>query len=306
MTSLVRGYGRALVAVFFTSVLLWALLLIILPQLTMLERALTTPQRQLDSSVVLRLVDDAKTCGSILESYAEDTTDAAPSGGLAVPSMSGIAIPSASGPSNANQRPAIIQCERSTTRQQLVRRADDGPTLWLDEVYDLPRLAVSSDQPPATQIEQAAEVAKVSEAVLSQIRDAEAQRSMYTFENFGQLSAARLIPMSAEQRAIEDARLSKQAFGWLGLRFEKDGEVYERLGLITLVRTLFFALLATAIALVLCYPVAFKVALASGRQQAVWLFLGLVIPYTIAELMRIYAWTIIIDNRGLINSASLR
>jgi spermidine/putrescine transport system permease protein len=31
------------------------------------------------------------------------------------------------------------------------------------------------------------------------------------------------------------------------------------------------------------------------------LFLGLVIPYAIVELMRVYAWTTIIDNQGLLN-----
>jgi spermidine/putrescine transport system permease protein len=47
---------------------------------------------------------------------------------------------------------------------------------------------------------------------------------------------------------------------------------------------------------------AYKVALASTPERAVWLFLGLVIPYAIVELMRVYAWSVIIDNNGLINT----
>lgn len=66
-------------------------------------------------------------------------------------------------------------------------------------------------------------------------------------------------------------------------------------------RTLSFAIAATALALLLCYPMAYKVALATTPERAVWLFLGLVIPYAIVELMRIYAWTVIIDNNGLLN-----
>ena len=81
--------------------------------------------------------------------------------------------------------------------------------------------------------------------------------------------------------------------------------VYVRIGLLTLTRTLLFAVAATALALLVCYPIAFKVALATPPERAVWLFLGLIIPYAIVELMRIYAWTSIIDNRGLLNEALL-
>ncbi|MEO0914111.1 MAG: thiamine pyrophosphate-dependent enzyme, partial [Pseudomonadota bacterium] len=44
--------------------------------------------------------------------------------------------------------------------------------------------------------------------------------------------------------------------------------------LIILARTLIFAVFATALALVVCYPIAYKVALASTPERAVWLFLG--------------------------------
>ena len=107
--------------------------------------------------------------------------------------------------------------------------------------------------------------------------------------------------MTPEARIEEDAKLSSKLFSLLGLRIEKSGEIYARIGLMTLVRTLSFAILTTALAVVLCYPVAYKVALATQRQRVVWLMLTLIIPYAIVELMRIYAWTTFIDNRGLIN-----
>jgi spermidine/putrescine transport system permease protein len=68
------------------------------------------------------------------------------------------------------------------------------------------------------------------------------------------------------------------------------------------VRTLAFAVAVTALALLICYPIAFKIALATPANQVAWLMLGLIIPYAIVELMRVYAWTTIIDNRGLLNS----
>ena len=104
MSGLLQGYGRGLTLVFFLAAAAWGLMLIVLPQLTMVERALTAPSRALDSSVAQGLARDARTCISVLQTYATDDTPAAPSGGLAVPSMTGgapssggMAVPSMSG-----------------------------------------------------------------------------------------------------------------------------------------------------------------------------------------------------------------
>ncbi|MEQ9259786.1 MAG: ABC transporter permease [Roseovarius sp.] len=322
MSGLLTRCGRALTLFFFGAVVLWALVLILLPQLTMLERAMTAPKRQLDSSIALSLSRDADTCISVLRTHeAAPAANAAPeSGGLAVPSLStmgtqpsaqsgGLAIPSMSnmGTSPANgtateapTRPYILQCDRTTTRKQMVRSSEEEPA-WLDELYGLPRLAVQDTDPIETQIETAREIGGLARTLYTELKEAEANAFPYTAENFHWLFAARAIPLSPEQKAIENARLSKKLYGLLGLRFERDGQVYERIGMITLTRTIAFAAMATALALVLCYPMAYKVALATPPQQAVWLFLGLVIPYAIVELMRVYAWTTIIDNEGLLN-----
>ncbi|TSJ61948.1 ABC transporter permease [Starkeya sp. 3C] len=67
------------------------------------------------------------------------------------------------------------------------------------------------------------------------------------------------------------------------------------------VRTILYALLVTALALVVCYPVAYVVALASGPRKAVILMVALIVPYAINELLRVYAWLMILDYRGVIN-----
>ncbi len=318
MSDLIRGYGRGLVWLFALCVALWGIVLIILPQLTMLERALTAPKRGLDSSIALTLRNDAQTCISVLGAYARPLAPAASSGGLAVPSMSGMAVPSASGmavPSASGMavpsasamgagqggqatRPYILQCDRATTHVSLVR---DGDTQYLDQVYDLPLLAVTDTDPVQDQVATARQIADLAQPLYTQLKQAEAKAFPYTTRNFDSLIAARHIPLSPEQKQIEDAKLHKQLLGLVGLRFERDGLTYERIGLVTLTRTLTFAVLATALALVLCYPIAYKVALATPPDKAVWLFLGLVIPYAIVELMRVYAWTTIIDNQGLLN-----
>ncbi|WP_299966367.1 ABC transporter permease [uncultured Roseobacter sp.] len=312
MTDLIRGYGRGLVALFAAAVLAWGLVLIILPQLAMLERALTTPKRQLDSSITAQLERDAFTCINILEGHLSRAEAPAPqSGGMAVPSISGMSVPSASGmavPSisgggGTQARPYILQCDRATTRLRMVRGA--GEEVWLNDLYDLPLLSVSEDDPIEAQIETARAIATMAGVLTQELLATEARASQLSLGNFAALTQPVLIPLSEAGKAAENAQLSNQILGLIGLRFETEDGVFERIGMITLMRTLVFAVAATALALVVCYPIAYKVALATPPERAVWLFLGLIIPYAIVELMRIYAWTSIIDNRGLLNQLML-
>lgn len=67
-------------------------------------------------------------------------------------------------------------------------------------------------------------------------------------------------------------------------------------------RTIAYAALVTVLALVVCYPVAYAVARAPSRDRAALLLLGLVIPYAINELLRVYAWLMILDYQGVLNS----
>ncbi len=314
MKDLVRGFGKGLTAIFIAAVLGWALVLIILPQIAMLEKALTKPARQLDSSIVGSLERDAANCVNILGQYAEPDAPAPDNGGMAVPSMSGMAVPSASGmavPSmsgmatptlNADAaRPYILQCDRATTHRRLVR--DDGAEVYLDQFYDLPVLSVAADAPIPDQIATAGQIEEIAATLYRQLLVEEASSARLGFDNFTAISRPVLVPRSDTAQAQADASLNGKVMSLLGLRYTVDGQTYQRIGMEILVRTLFFAVCATLLALVVCYPVAYKVALATPPEKAVWLMLGLIIPYAIVELMRIYAWTSIIDNRGLINEA---
>jgi len=307
MQDLLRGYGRALTALFFLAVLIWGLALIILPQLTMFERAITAPKRALDSSVAQALIHDAQTCISVLERH-QNSASIRPtqSGGMAIPSLgmtpSAMAVPSIGGvAAGSSKRPYVAQCDRSTTHVSLVRDLDTPA--WLDETYGLPKLWVEEAAPIDQQIAQAQAIVTLMRGALIDLRAIEAKASPYTFENFARLIAARHIPIDDNLATLERQKLSNKMLTMIGLRYEQDGLVHERIGIVTLLRTLVFASSATALALVLCYPMAYKVALATPREQAMWLFLGLIIPYAIVELMRVYAWTVIIDNNGLINTA---
>jgi len=56
------------------------------------------------------------------------------------------------------------------------------------------------------------------------------------------------------------------------------------------------------LALVVCYPVAYTVAQLATPNKAALMLLGLIVPYAINELLRVYAWLMILDYQGVINS----
>ncbi len=300
MKALLASYGRGLVTAFIAAVVIWACLLIVLPQLTMLDKALKPPRRALDSSVVATVIRDSLTCVSVLKTYRDapktpETPD--PSGGLASPSIGGMAVPGTSG----STLPYILQCDRASTESRFVRDPDAEPET-LVSLHGLPVLKVDPTAPIAEQIAQAETVAAAVKPLLAQLTAEEAAAIPYTLDNFGFIFAARAIPMSPKTKAREDAEIVNMAFDLVGLRFENDGVTHVRLTLVTLVRTIFFATMATLLAVLVCYPVAFNLALASSQRKAMLLFLGLIIPYAIVELMRVYAWVSLIETRGLINT----
>ncbi len=68
------------------------------------------------------------------------------------------------------------------------------------------------------------------------------------------------------------------------------------------IKTILYALAVTALALIVCYPIAYAIAFVATPQRAALMMLGLIIPYAINELLRVYAWLMILDYQGVINS----
>lgn len=68
-------------------------------------------------------------------------------------------------------------------------------------------------------------------------------------------------------------------------------------------RTLAFAALTTLIALVVCYPIACAAAFAGKATTTAVILTALTIPYAINELLRTYAFLMVLDYRGVINTA---
>lgn len=68
------------------------------------------------------------------------------------------------------------------------------------------------------------------------------------------------------------------------------------------VATLFYALCVTVLSFFVCYPVAYAVATTTNPNRLALLLLCLIIPYAINELLRIFAWVMVLERQGLLNS----
>lgn len=67
------------------------------------------------------------------------------------------------------------------------------------------------------------------------------------------------------------------------------------------VKTIIASVAVTLIALIVCYPIAFFVAKVAAPGKAAMLMLFLIIPYSINELLRIFAWLMILNYNGVAN-----
>jgi ABC-type spermidine/putrescine transport system permease subunit I len=80
-------------------------------------------------------------------------------------------------------------------------------------------------------------------------------------------------------------------------------ELFDRnLTIRVMATTVLYAIAATALCLVIAYPVAYNMSVVSGRTAAIWVFTALIVPYCTAEVIRIYSWLSVFDKDGFINS----
>lgn len=68
-------------------------------------------------------------------------------------------------------------------------------------------------------------------------------------------------------------------------------------------KTILASLAVTAIAFVVCYPIAYAIAKLEPPRRAGMIMLALVVPYAINELLRVFAWQMILNYGGPLNAA---
>ncbi len=67
------------------------------------------------------------------------------------------------------------------------------------------------------------------------------------------------------------------------------------------VKTILASVVVTFIAFVVCYPMAYTIAKLVTPGKAAIIMLGLIIPYAINELLRVFAWLMILNYNGVAN-----
>jgi len=87
-----------------------------------------------------------------------------------------------------------------------------------------------------------------------------------------------------------------------GIKFSLENfkEIANSMYLEIMIRSLWMAVVSTAICLVIAYPVAMYMAREENRDKS-WLLLLLIIPMWMNFLLRTYAWLKLLENTGLIN-----
>ena len=66
-------------------------------------------------------------------------------------------------------------------------------------------------------------------------------------------------------------------------------------------KTIWSSLTITVIAMLICYPVAYYLAQVAPRRETTLLFIALIIPYWINEILRTFAWLMLLSYNGFIN-----
>ena len=66
-------------------------------------------------------------------------------------------------------------------------------------------------------------------------------------------------------------------------------------------KTIAASVAVTIIAFVVCYPIAYAMAKLAPPGKAALIMMGLIIPYTINELLRVFAWLMILNYNGVVN-----
>lgn len=67
-------------------------------------------------------------------------------------------------------------------------------------------------------------------------------------------------------------------------------------------KTIWSSILVTILSLIVCYPIAYYLAQSASKKGKTLLFIGLIIPYWVDELLRTFAWFMILSYNGIINT----
>lgn len=67
-------------------------------------------------------------------------------------------------------------------------------------------------------------------------------------------------------------------------------------------KTIWASVVVTLLSLLVCYPIVFYVAKVAPRRRVAVIMLGLIVPYWVNEILRTFAWLMILSPNGLMNA----
>jgi spermidine/putrescine transport system permease protein len=70
-------------------------------------------------------------------------------------------------------------------------------------------------------------------------------------------------------------------------------------------KTIWSGIIVTLLALVVCYPISYYMAKIAKASSVSLMMVGIIIPYWINELLRIFAWQLILSDAGILNQILL-
>ncbi len=247
MDSLIRTYGKGLTGVFVGLVTLWVVVMIVVPQLRMIERAFTFEDRGGETAMLALEIDRAYSKRFQLQGQRRRLEEVAqPSDSGALPSPS-LPSPSVTTPSASATSPSLPSPSPGGGAQNEL--SEDERQLRLDEL----RQGIAELDATIAELE-------VRE---DQSSGEAGMQASYSLKNFTAMS---------------------------GLHFR------------IFVMTLVYALFVTICSFLICYPVAYAAAMSENKNKLALILLGLVIPYAINELLRIFAWVMILEKNGILNT----
>ncbi|SDQ82838.1 ABC transporter permease [Pseudovibrio sp. Tun.PSC04-5.I4] len=258
MNSLIKSYGKGLTALFIGITGLWIVTLIILPQISMIDRAFTYEDRGGAAATLSLKIDRAysevfqiNTSLDVLQAEranlaaGEETSKTQES----VSALNPFGTPAPT-PAPSNETSLLNPFGAPPVA------GTNGPTRTVVEIEaeEAPLLAKKSE------LQTRIDTLEVEEKSTTQTVGKD---TSYSLRNFTQMS---------------------------GTHFE------------IFLSTIVYALCVTLIAFALCYPVAYAVATTTSKNKVAILMLGLLIPYAINELLRIFAWVMILEKQGVLNA----
>lgn len=265
MTSLIRSYGKGLTALFLALTAAWIVLLIVLPQLRMIERAFTFTDHGGEAATLAQTIDRHYTRLFAIDTDLRDfkaRKDAASASAPAAPSL----VPS---PSLAPS-PSLVP----------------SPTAPSPSLAPSPSMPPSPGLVPSPGMAPSAASGPSPEELDRRIAELEAEKAELQ---------QKLAVLEEEERSNDAETGFNESYSLKN--FTDMSEIHLKI----FISTLFYALCVTVLAFLVCYPVAYAVASTRSANKLAFLMLGLVIPYAINELLRIFSWVMILEKQGILN-----